>query len=77
MTARTVVPESCKSRSSQWAQVAFSGVVGLLSGGAQCTGAMIRSPVNSSPSPEWVAYGWEASPARCRAEYSRRRSGRR
>ena len=44
--------------------------VGLLSGGAQCTGAVIRTPSRRRPSSRWVAVGWLARPTACSAAYS-------
>src|SRR5699024_4610970 len=43
---------------------------GLLAGGAQCTGAVMRQSCSTIPSPAATACARLASPARCRAAYS-------
>src|SRR5262249_27893148 len=67
---RNVGASSASSRSSQGRQVSRSSIVGLLAGGAQCTGAVIRTPYRVSPSSALVETGWLASPARYSAAYS-------
>ena len=52
---------------SQRPHVSRSPGVGLLSGGAQCTGAVIRVPRSARPSPMWVDVGRLARPTACSA----------
>ena len=66
-TDRRCGSASCRSRSSHGAQVAFSSVVGLLSGGAQRTAATILMPRSSRPSPACRLSACVANPARCSA----------
>ena len=47
-----------------------SAGVGRLAGGAQCTGAVIRTPRSTKPSSMAVEVGCDARPARCSAATS-------
>ena len=60
MIERTKGALLARSASSHGAQVCFSWGVGLFCGGAQRTGAMIRTPSRVSPSPAAQDSGWLA-----------------
>ncbi len=53
---------SFSSWTSHGRQVSRSPGVGLFAGGAQCTGAVTRTPYSSSPSSALTEVGCEASP---------------
>ena len=65
----SVVPLALTGQAPQVgaAEPSRSAGVGLLAGGAQCTGAVIRVWCSVSPSPRWVALGWLAKPTACSA----------
>ena len=55
---------SAISRSNQPLHAAFSSGAGLLAGGAQRTGAIIRTPRRVCPSPAVLTVSFAANPAR-------------
>ena len=69
-TARSVGLSSSSSLTSHGRQVSRSSGVGLLAGGAQCTGEVMRTPYSSSPSSTLTAVACDASPTSCSAAYS-------
>ncbi len=58
---------SSSSRLNHAPQVRFSVAVGLFSGGAQCTGETILTPLSRRPSAACLVVPWLARPARCSA----------
>src|SRR5690606_33527122 len=68
--ARRVGRSSRSSRTSHGRQVSRSPGVGLLAGGAQWTGEVIRTPWRSRPSSACSDVGWEARPTSYSAWYS-------
>src|SRR5690606_34098863 len=68
--ARSVGRSRCSSCTSQGRQASRSEGVGLLAGGAQCTGAVTRTPYSRRPSSACTEDGCEASPTSYSAWYS-------